>query len=390
MSRYQSGFWTELSLSVVLAVYAILAATLGVSHPLATAFLVFGPVIAGLAKGWQWGVVVGLVGGIIETVAAQFETASLFQRSNIYHLGMTVFYMLSGAGMGVLRNTLLRRERMLQALYRAACELPGQSQPENLQNQTLELLEPLQEFGINPQEIAGEISPKSPPSPIWTRQRQRETAQLAQSFQHLINLVKAENQAKADLSAAREESIRALGLALEYRDFETKGHTDRVTTMALALGHAASLNPQELKELQIGAYLHDVGKIAIPDNILLKPGRLDASEWETMKSHVLVGEKLAHELIFLPPSAPLVIRSHHERYDGQGYPDGLPGESIPLYARIFSLADVYDALTSARPYKEAWPPDKAISYIQENAGTQFDPELSELFLRIVFRYANFS
>ena len=75
-----------------------------------------------------------------------------------------------------------------------------------------------------------------------------------------------------------------------------------------------------------------------------------------------MGEKLAHELIFLPPSAPLVIRSHHERYDGQGYPDGLPGESIPLYARIFSLADVYDALTSARPYKEAWPPDKAISY----------------------------
>jgi PAS domain S-box-containing protein len=161
--------------------------------------------------------------------------------------------------------------------------------------------------------------------------------------------------AESEARQAREAAVRALGLMLEARDHETKGHTDRVTALALQLGRAAGLHPAELDDLRLGSYLHDVGKIAVPDAVLLKPGALTPDERLEMQRHVTAGEQLAHSLGFVAAPVLELIRGHHERWDGRGYPVGQVGDAIPLLARIFALADVYDALVSARPYKQAWP-----------------------------------
>lgn len=183
------------------------------------------------------------------------------------------------------------------------------------------------------------------------------------------------------LRATREEALKALGLALEYRDLETAGHTERVTVLALRLAEEMGLTEPDLTHLRWGAYLHDLGKLAIPDGILKKPGKLSPEEWEQMKTHTALGEEMARRLGFLPPATLEVIRHHHERWDGGGYPDGLAGEAIPLLARIFALADVYDALTSQRPYKRAWSPEETLAEIAAQAGRHFDPELCRTFLR---------
>jgi putative nucleotidyltransferase with HDIG domain len=185
------------------------------------------------------------------------------------------------------------------------------------------------------------------------------------------------------LEATREQALRAMGLALEYRDLETKGHTDRVTRMVLKLGQKLGLNNDELAALRWGAYLHDIGKIGIPDQVLLKPGKLLPEDWVTMKTHVLIGEEMALGLGFVPKPVLEIIRSHHERWSGQGYPDQRAAEEIPLLARIFTLADVFDALLSSRPYKNPWPLAKAVREIEVNIGVQFDPEIAPAFLEIV-------
>jgi len=148
----------------------------------------------------------------------------------------------------------------------------------------------------------------------------------------------------AYLGALAEES-------LEYRDYETKGHTERVTALAGRLGQALGLGGGELSDLRWGSYLHDAGKVALPDAVLLKPGPLTAEEFGLMQRHVLIGEAMLQELIFLLRRVLGVVRYHHERCDGGGYPDGLAGAQIPLLTRVFSVADVYDALTSV--YKAA-------------------------------------
>ncbi|AWR87133.1 GAF domain-containing protein [Meiothermus taiwanensis] len=192
-------------------------------------------------------------------------------------------------------------------------------------------------------------------------------------------LEKAENLQQ--LRTTREEALKALGLALEYRDLETAGHTERVTRLALELAEEMGLSEPDLTHLRWGAYLHDLGKLAIPDGILKKPGKLEPEEWEQMKTHTVLGEQMARRMGFLPPATLAVIRHHHERWDGSGYPDGLAGEAIPLLARIFALADVYDALTSQRPYKRAWSPEEALADIAAQAGRHFDPNLCRIFLR---------
>ncbi len=179
---------------------------------------------------------------------------------------------------------------------------------------------------------------------------------------------------------AREGAIRALGLALEYRDRETKGHTDRVTALAGSIAREMQLDEDTRMSLRWGAYLHDIGKISIPDSILLKPARLDASEWETMKSHPTAGYEFAKALGFLPPVALDVILSHHEKWNGTGYPAGLSGSDIPLVGRIFAVADVFDALLSARPYKPAWSLSDARKEIAAQSGEHFDPEVVAAFL----------
>jgi putative nucleotidyltransferase with HDIG domain len=183
------------------------------------------------------------------------------------------------------------------------------------------------------------------------------------------------------LRQAREEALKGLGVALEYRDLETAGHTERVTRLALRLAEGLGLTEPALTHLRWGAYLHDLGKLTIPDAILKKPGKLEPEEWERMKTHTALGEEMARRLGFLPPVTLEIIRHHHERWDGSGYPDGLAGETIPLLARIFALADVYDALTSERPYKPAWGHEEALVEIRRQAGRHFDPELARTFLQ---------
>lgn len=184
-----------------------------------------------------------------------------------------------------------------------------------------------------------------------------------------------QKQAELAAQAAQDAAVRALGLALETRDRETQGHTDRVTALALRLGTALGLRPAELNTLRLGAYLHDVGKLAVPDAILLKPGPLTDGERLEVHRHTLEGARFAAALGFLPDEVLGVIRLHHERWDGTGYPEGLAGEAIPLLARIFSVADVYDALRSQRPYKPAWPREQALAELHRQAGHQFDPRV---------------
>jgi HD-GYP domain-containing protein (c-di-GMP phosphodiesterase class II) len=181
----------------------------------------------------------------------------------------------------------------------------------------------------------------------------------------------------------REEAFRALGVALEYRDYETKGHTDRVVALARRLGQRVGLGDADLEALAWGAYLHDLGKIAIADEILLKPARLTDEEFAQVKRHTVVGFDMSRDLAFLPHGTRLVVRSHHERWDGAGYPDGLAGDAIPYLARLFSLVDVYDALTSERPYKHAWSHEEAVAELAAQAGHQFDPELARAMLDLL-------
>ncbi|MCD0166826.1 HD-GYP domain-containing protein [Deinococcus sp. 12RED42] len=178
----------------------------------------------------------------------------------------------------------------------------------------------------------------------------------------------------------REGILLALGRALEARDFETHGHTERVVNLALAVGHELGLSDAHLAALRDGAYLHDLGKVQIPDAVLLKPGPLDDQEWKLMRSHSVAGEDLARHIPGLSPQALTLIRHHHERWDGRGYPDGLSGSAIPLLARIFSVCDVFDALTSARPYKPAWSVQDAVGELTRQAGQGLDPEVVEVFL----------
>ena len=185
------------------------------------------------------------------------------------------------------------------------------------------------------------------------------------------------------LLETRANAVRALGLALDYKDNDTKGHTDRVTELALAVAREMGVTDEaQLESIRLGAYLHDIGKIGIPDAVLLKPGKLSDAEWITMKTHTAVGHTFAGKLGFIPPEALELILHHHERWAGGGYPAGLSGEAIPLHARIFSVADVYDALTSERPYKRAWTHEEALNEIIRQSAQQFDPAVVEAFLRL--------
>lgn len=184
-----------------------------------------------------------------------------------------------------------------------------------------------------------------------------------------------------EITRTREAALRSLGLGLELRDLETKGHTDRVVALSQALGER--LGFAELEGLRLGAYLHDLGKLAVPDEVLQKAGQLSAGEWRIMKTHPEIGYEMLRGLSFLPEVALNVVRYHHERWDGSGYPLGLRGSEIPLEARIFTVVDVYDALSHARPYKEAWGPRAVRSELEAQAGKTLDPEVVRVFLDLL-------
>lgn len=187
----------------------------------------------------------------------------------------------------------------------------------------------------------------------------------------------------AELDETRAEIAKRLARAAEYRDNETGLHVARVSNTACLLARAAAVPPDLVDLLGQAAPLHDIGKIAIPDHILLKPGPLTHEEFEVMKSHSLVGaEIIGQHASALMQMARTVCLTHHERWNGQGYPFGLCGEGIPLEGRITAIADVFDALTSPRPYKKAWSQSDALQHIQDQSGIAFDPDLVREFLRI--------
>jgi response regulator RpfG family c-di-GMP phosphodiesterase len=178
-----------------------------------------------------------------------------------------------------------------------------------------------------------------------------------------------------------DETLQALGAALDLRDTETAGHSQRVSRYCLEMASAMGRPKDELKQILRGSYLHDIGKIGIPDAILLKEGKLTADEMAVMQTHVRIGYDLVSRIAFLAPAAAIVL-THQERWDGTGYPQGLVGDEIPLGARIFSVADTLDAMTSDRPYRKALPFSAARQEITRFAGTQFDPEVVHVFLSI--------
>ena len=183
------------------------------------------------------------------------------------------------------------------------------------------------------------------------------------------------------LEASYESTLRALVTALDFRDNETQGHSLRVVEYAVVVGKEMGLTEDELVWIRRGAILHDVGKIGIPDAILRKPGKLDRDEWEEMQRHPQMGYDMLRDIPFLKPALDIVL-AHQERFDGNGYPNGLKGTEIPLGARIFAVVDTFDAMTSDRPYRAALSIEEACAEIARCAGTQFDPSVSEAFLRV--------
>jgi response regulator RpfG family c-di-GMP phosphodiesterase len=185
---------------------------------------------------------------------------------------------------------------------------------------------------------------------------------------------------RRDLESARIEMLRRLALAAEYRDDNTPEHMERVAALAARLGQRLGLSELAITHIRHAAPLHDVGKIAIPDSILLKPGRLSAAEFEVVKTHAEAGARvLAEGESELLEVAESIARSHHERWDGTGYPDALAGADIPLVGRLVHVADVFDVLVHERPYKDAFSVEDAAAEIEGGAGTQFDPEVVEAF-----------
>jgi putative two-component system response regulator len=179
-----------------------------------------------------------------------------------------------------------------------------------------------------------------------------------------------------------EGLLLALAQAVEQRDRQTAGHCERMAFISVAIGTAMRLGSASLLALYRGGFLHDVGKVGIPDSILFKPDRLTAEEWMIMRSHSARGEEICCHLKSLAPVLP-IIRHHHERWDGSGYPDGLRGQQIPLLARVVQVADIYDALTSSRPYKPAYLADEALQMIEEETSRGWrDPEVVQTFLRV--------
>lgn len=185
-----------------------------------------------------------------------------------------------------------------------------------------------------------------------------------------------------DLEDSYEATLEGWSAAMDTRDHETEGHSKRVAKMATALARELDLPKDDVENIRRGALLHDIGKLGVPDSILLKDGPLTEEEWSVMKRHPQLAYHFLAKVPYLQKSLD-IPRFHHERWDGTGYPSGLIGTQIPLAARLFSVVDVYDALTNERPYRHAWPKPKAMEYIQEQKGKQFDPEIVDVFLQML-------
>jgi putative nucleotidyltransferase with HDIG domain len=214
----------------------------------------------------------------------------------------------------------------------------------------------------------------------------RQVLQESRNYQqNLEQVVRARTemlrQAMEDLENSYDVTLEALGDALDLKDSETEGHSKRVTAYTIALARAMGLSPPQIKVIARGAFLHDIGKMAIPDEILRKPGKLTPEEQQIMREHCTRGYHILRKIPFLAEASEIVY-SHQEHYDGSGYPNGLVGSQIPIGARIFAVSDALDAITSDRPYRKACSFDAARAEILRCSGTQFDPGVVEVFLKI--------
>ncbi|MEW5968156.1 MAG: HD domain-containing phosphohydrolase [Pseudomonadota bacterium] len=219
---------------------------------------------------------------------------------------------------------------------------------------------------------------------LLMRVRNLLDAQLAHRMVHdqkavLEEMVRARTE---ELSRTRLQIVQRLGKAAEYRDEETGNHILRMSHGCALLARALGWSEAGCDLILNASPMHDIGKIGIPDAILLKPGKFEPHEWEIMKSHTVIGGRLLEsddsDLLHM---AREIALTHHEKWDGSGYPNGLAGEAIPMAGRIAALADVFDALTSVRPYKQAWTIEAAVDYLRDNRGRHFDPDLVEVFVR---------
>jgi putative nucleotidyltransferase with HDIG domain len=188
-----------------------------------------------------------------------------------------------------------------------------------------------------------------------------------------------------ELSLAYDATIEGWSHALDLRDKETEGHTLRVTEIAEQLARRMGMSDAEITHLRRGALLHDIGKMGVPDAILLKPGPLTDAEWNIMRKHPQYAFEMLSSIVYLRPALDIPY-CHHERWDGSGYPRGLMGEKIPFAARIFAVVDVWDALTSDRPYRQAWTQERAMEYLQAKVEVDFDPQVVEMFLQMIETY----
>jgi PAS domain S-box-containing protein len=217
-------------------------------------------------------------------------------------------------------------------------------------------------------------------SPEWFEHLETLGGQAAIAIDN-AELFRNLQRSNLDLIRSYDVTLEGFAKALELRDKETDGHSQRVTEMTLQLGQALGVNDADLVHLRRGAILHDIGKMGIPDAILFKPGPLTDAEWEVMKYHPVYAWEMLSPISFLSHSLDIPY-CHHEKWDGSGYPRGLKGLEIPLAARIFAVVDVWDALTSNRPYREAWTPEKTREYISEQSGKHFDPQVVAAFLSL--------
>ena len=195
------------------------------------------------------------------------------------------------------------------------------------------------------------------------------------------NLRQAKSAA-AELRSNYDLTLEAWAKVMEYRDRETEGHSRRLVKLSTRLARALGLAEEQVLQLRYGALLHDIGKLAIPDEILLKPAALTRAERKVIEKHPVYAREMLAGIPFLRPSVELAY-SHHEHWDGTGYPEGLKGEQIPLQARIFAVVDAWDALRSDRVYRRAWSAEKVIAYLKKNAGTLYDPRIVEVFLGLI-------
>ncbi|MEP7059274.1 MAG: HD domain-containing phosphohydrolase [Actinomycetota bacterium] len=214
-------------------------------------------------------------------------------------------------------------------------------------------------------------------------------AQLVVFAREVGELYSAERQRSRELEAAIAgieemyvQTMKAFAQVVEAKDTCTRGHLDRTQRYGMAIAHLVDPELAARPEVAYGFFLHDIGKVGVPEQVLRKPGPLDQPEWDVMRSHPGIGAQIVEPIRFLGEAVE-IVRSHHEWFDGSGYPKGLAGQEIPLAARIFAIADSFDAMTSDRPYRSALPMEVAVREISEGSGTQFDPIAVDAFMELV-------